>query len=213
MGQSYSFNPGATFIYNIDTNSTDFGGIDIINTGNQNLNLSWKHVLADTLIDSRFELCNSGICFLNLPHSGAMPTITPSNSGWIKFHMYSGVATGTNTIKYLVKNGSIQNDTLTFKIIVSSSTSINEVDNIKKVSLFPNPTSSETSINLVLFNPSKVNITLLDNVGQIVYQSASTLSAGSNKVNIDTRNLASGIYNVLVATENGSVTKKLSVTK
>ena len=81
------------------------------------------------------------------------------------------------------------------------------------VELFPNPTSNETSVNISLANSSDVAVTVLNNVGQIVYQSASTLSAGSNKVNIDTRNLASGIYNVLVATENGSVTKKLSVTK
>lgn len=81
------------------------------------------------------------------------------------------------------------------------------------VELYPNPTSNETSVNISLVNSSDVTVTVLNNVGQIVHQSMVTLNAGSNKLNIDTKNLASGIYNVLVATENGSVTKKLSVTK
>lgn len=100
------------------------------------------------------------------------------------------------------------------QINLSGVTGVNNVDaNISSVELYPNPTSNETSVNISLVNSSDVAVTLLNNVGQVVYQSTVTLNAGSNKVNIDTKNLASGIYNVLVATENGSVTKKLSVTK
>ena len=89
----------------------------------------------------------------------------------------------------------------------------NQKPTLLTIELYPNPSSYETSVNISLVNSSDVTITVLNNVGQIVYQSMATLNAGSNKVNIDTKNLASGIYNVLVATENGSVTKKLSVTK
>lgn len=100
------------------------------------------------------------------------------------------------------------------QINLSGATGVNNVDaNISSVELYPNPTSNETSVNISLVNSSDVTVTVLNNVGQIVHQSMVTLNAGSNKVNIDTKNLASGIYNVLVATENGSVTKKLSVTK
>lgn len=211
--QSYTFNPGKTYVFNIDTNTADFGGIEILNTGTQNLNLTWRHVLTDTLIDSRFELCNSGICFLNLPHSGIMPTIVPGDIGWIKFHMYSGIATGTNTIKYVVKNGAIQADTLTFNIIVSSATGLKETNDIKKVSMFPNPATNETSVSFNLTRSSEITIKVLNNSGQIIQQKISNLTAGLNNITIDTKNVAAGVYDVLIESKNGTITKKLSITK
>lgn len=214
ISQSYSYSPSKLYVHTIDTNSTDFGGIEILNTGNQNLNLNWRLQIVDTLIDSRFELCNSGICSLNLPVSGIMPSITSGNIGWIKFHMYSGIATGTNTITYLLKNGSIAIDTLVFKIIVSAgATGLNETSNIKKISMFPNPTNDETFVNFSLINPDEVTMRVLNNIGQIVYQTNANLNAGSNKINIDTRNFSSGIYNVILESKNGVITKKLCVTK
>ncbi len=214
ISQSYSYSPSKLYVHNLDTNSTDFGGIEILNTGNQNLNLNWRLQIVDTLIDSRFELCNSGICSLNLPISGVMPSITSGNIGWIKFHMYSGIATGTNTISYLLKNGSTTLDTMVFKIIVSAgATGLNETSNIKKISVFPNPTNDETFVNFNLINADVVTIRILNNVGQIIYQTVSSLNEGSNKVNIDTKQFAAGIYNVVISTENGTVTKKLSVIK
>lgn len=100
------------------------------------------------------------------------------------------------------------------QINLSGSTGINNVDaNISAVDLFPNPTVNETSVSISVVNSSDVTVSVLNNVGQIVYQTVSALSAGSNKVNIDTKQFAAGIYNVVIATENGSVTKKLSVTK
>jgi hypothetical protein len=92
--------------------------------------------------------------------------------------------------------------------------SIKTVDaNFSSIELFPNPTNNETALHINLINQSSVTINVLNNVGQVVYQSVSSLNAGSNKVNIDTKQFAAGIYNVVIASENGSVTKKLSVTK
>ncbi|HRG02475.1 MAG TPA: T9SS type A sorting domain-containing protein [Bacteroidia bacterium] len=214
ISQSYSYNPSKLYIHNMDTNSTDFGGIEILNTGTQNLNLNWRLQIVDTLIDSRFELCNSGICYLNLASSGAMPAITPGNIGWIKFHMYSGVATGTNTITYLLKNGSTTMDTLVFKIIVNAGTTgLNEIYNIEKISMFPNPTSNEAFVNFTMVSPNEVKLYVLNNIGQVVYNTNANLKAGSNKISINTKELPPGIYDVLIESGNGLISKKLSVTK
>lgn len=95
-----------------------------------------------------------------------------------------------------------------------TTTSIKSVDaNFSSVELFPNPTSSETSLQITLINQSTVTINVLNTVGQVVYQSVSSLNAGTNAINIDTRNFAAGIYNVVIASQDGSITKKLSVTK
>jgi hypothetical protein len=126
----------------------------------------------------------------------------------------SAYANNPTVLVKFVATSDYGNNFFVDQVNLSGVTGINTVDaNISSVELYPNPTANETSVNITLVNTSEVAVTVLNNVGQIVYQSMSTLDAGSNKVNIDTRNLASGIYNVLVATENGSVTKKLSVTK
>lgn len=93
-------------------------------------------------------------------------------------------------------------------------TGVKDIDeNFKSVELFPNPATSQTSVNVNLANASEVTVTVVNNVGQIIFQTVSGLQAGSNTVDIDTKAYAAGIYNVVVATENGSVVKKLSVVK
>jgi len=93
-------------------------------------------------------------------------------------------------------------------------TSVKNIDeNFKSVDLFPNPATAETSVSVNLNKASEVAVTVVNNVGQIIYQTVSALQAGSNTVNIDTKAYAAGIYNVVVASENGSVVKKLSVVK
>lgn len=98
--------------------------------------------------------------------------------------------------------------------LMAGFTSVKNIDeNFKSVELFPNPATTETSVSVNLNNASEVTLTVVNNVGQIIYQTVSALQAGSNTVNIDTKAYAAGIYNVVVASENGSVVKKLSVVK
>lgn len=126
----------------------------------------------------------------------------------------SAYANNPTVLVKFVATSDYGNNMFVDQINLSGTTGINNVDaNISAVELFPNPTVNETSVNITVVNSSDVTISVLNNVGQIVYQTVSVLNAGSNKVNIDTKQFAAGIYNVVIATENGSVTKKLSVTK
>lgn len=215
IGQTYTFNPGKIYTINVDTSQNNFGGIEIQNTGSQNLHLTWRWVSTDTLIDSYFQLCNSGICFLNLPASGAMPAIIPGDIGWIKFHMFSGRTNGVNTIRYALKNGSIQADTLTFIInVIGGITAIKELKNVKdKAVIYPNPSSSETTIQLNLHESSDVTVTSINALGQCVYKETANYNMGLNVINLDTEQYLSGIYTLIINTKNGVITKKLTVTK
>lgn len=214
-GQTYTFNPGKIYTITVDTSQNNFGGIEVLNTGSQNLNLTWRLNFTDTLIDSYFQLCNSGICFLNLPNSGNMPTIVPGDYGWIKFHMFSGKTTGTNKIKYVLKNSSIQADTLTFIInVVAGATAVKELKNVKdNVILYPNPSSAETTIQLNLSEPSETSISLLNASGQCIYKTSSEYNVGNNLIFLDTKKYPSGIYTITIITKNGIINKKLVVTK
>ena len=126
----------------------------------------------------------------------------------------SAYANNAAVLVKFVATSDYGNNMFVDQINLSGSTGINNVDaNISSVDLFPNPTVNETSVSISVINSSDVTISVLNNVGQIVYQTVSALNAGSNKVNIDTKQFAAGIYNVVIASETGSLTKKLSVTK
>ena len=213
-GQTYTFNPGTLFIAMVDTSQLNFNGIEITNTSTQNLDLTWALTLKDTLLDSEFDLCNSGACFNTLPVSGTMATIAPGQKGWLKLHMFSGRVTGLNTIKYVLKNGTVQTDTLTFKIYVGNTTGVKDLKNVKDwVAMYPNPTSADTKLQLTISEASDVSINALNGLGQSVYTATTHCFAGLNSIVLETKNYDSGIYTILIHTKNGTITKKLTVTK
>lgn len=91
---------------------------------------------------------------------------------------------------------------------------VKEVENnLSNVDLYPNPTVNETSVKINSTEQSEVSISVVNTVGQVVFQSTANLNIGANSFNLDTRNFAAGIYNVVITSKNGSITKKLSVTK
>lgn len=148
------------------------------------------------------------------------PTTTasfaPNTSQW-RFELVSLTAYANNptVLVKFVATSDYGNNIFVDQINLIQATGINNnVDeNISAVELFPNPTSNDATLNITVVNSSESSVTVLNTVGQVVYQTASSLNAGSNKVNIDTKQFAAGIYNVIISTENGTVTKKLSVTK
>ncbi|MBC7696071.1 MAG: T9SS type A sorting domain-containing protein [Burkholderiales bacterium] len=213
--QNYTFSPGKTFIMAVDTSQLNYNGIRITNTSSTDLDFTWELLLKDTLIDCEFDLCNSGICFNNLPESGAMPSIMPGTQGFLKMHMFSGQSNGINTIKYVLKNAALaSSDTLTFLINVGNTTGlINYNEASIKATIYPNPTVNETAVTIDLADQLDVTVNVLNGVGQVVYHSMVTLNASLNKITLDTEKFASGLYNVVIASEKGSVTKKLSVSK
>lgn len=148
------------------------------------------------------------------------PTTTasfaPTTSQW-RFELVSLTAYANNptVLVKFVATSDYGNNIIVDQINLIQATGINSnVDeNIAAVELFPNPTVNDAVVNITVVKSSEASITVLNNVGQMVYQTVSALNTGSNKVNIDTKQFAAGIYNIIIATENGSVTKKLSVTK
>jgi hypothetical protein len=216
FSQTYSFNPGKTFETYVDTNENNFGGIEVINTGALSLDLTWRRQLIDTLNGCFFDICNSGICLIGTPFNGEMPTIVPGDFGWIKFHVYSGKASGTNIVKYVLKNGLIQSDTLTYIIhVVAGITSVKELKNTKdKAVLYPNPSVNEVTLSIDLESPSSINLVITNNIGQIVaINNNEKLQAGQQKIKINTSDYASGVYSVLILTNNGVINQKLVVSK
>ena len=81
------------------------------------------------------------------------------------------------------------------------------------VNVFPNPASGIANININSVKAGEMKITFVNAIGQVVYTKNASVSEGGNNVIVDVKDIASGIYSVVVDSGNGSVTKKLTVTK
>ena len=77
--------------------------------------------------------------------------------------------------------------------------------------VFPNPAKNNAQVNVSLVNNAKIQIDVLNTVGQIVKSVKTNGQSGSNTVNVDLNGLASGIYLVNVKVDNASSTKKLVI--
>lgn len=84
----------------------------------------------------------------------------------------------------------------------------------ENLNFYPNPTSSNGTIEVVLNETAKMDIVVLNSVGQTVYSTTLAGNAGSNKVDLDLSKLRSGLYFYQVKLEGSkAITKKFVVEK
>lgn len=99
--------------------------------------------------------------------------------------------------------------------VALSGVGINEAASaVSNLSFYPNPTSANGTISLSLTESAKVNVVVLNAVGQTVYSTSVTANAGSNKVDVNLSNLSSGLYFYQVQVANKkAVTQKFVIEK
>lgn len=89
----------------------------------------------------------------------------------------------------------------------------NVTSNVSDITIFPNPASNFVKVTATLAAPSKVNVTILNIIGQVVaqmqYPAANTQFAES----ITLPNLSNGIYSLNFTTEGETITKQFNVSK
>lgn len=85
--------------------------------------------------------------------------------------------------------------------------------NVLFSTVYPNPASSNTQVTVTLAQPELVSVNVLNTLGEVVIASSHDMKPGDNRVSLNTGNLASGMYHVLISTAQGSVTHKLTVSK
>ncbi len=92
--------------------------------------------------------------------------------------------------------------------------------NIAKISanpfsfdLYPNPTNAEANIIISSVRSSNAKVAVVNMLGQLVFTKHIVLNEGITNVQLESKDFASGIYNVILETEKGSIVKKLTVTK
>lgn len=84
----------------------------------------------------------------------------------------------------------------------------------ESLNFYPNPASTNATIDVVLNETAKFDVTILNAVGQSVYSASVSGNTGSNKVNINLTNLSAGLYFYQVKVGNSkAITKKFAVEK
>ncbi|MBL4704977.1 MAG: choice-of-anchor J domain-containing protein [Flavobacteriales bacterium] len=90
---------------------------------------------------------------------------------------------------------------------------VEEESIVNSFSVYLNPATSNTNITFELSEVSDVNISVVNMMGQSVYNEAKSNVSGAQRVSLDANSMASGMYFVNLTINGETVTKKLSITK
>ncbi len=119
-------------------------------------------------------------------------------------------------VALLIDNNSTSN---TYNMVLNSVTTrwyvgVSDVKaGVQGLRVFPNPASDQAKVIFDLDNSANVSINVFDAMGRLVSTSTEQRAAGEQQATISVADLATGIYNVVIATENGSVSERLTVAK
>ncbi len=95
--------------------------------------------------------------------------------------------------------------------IVSNAVGINELSGLNNVTIFPNPSNTNTTVKIDTEVSEVVTIAIYNTIGQQVSTISEKMNSGTNTVELNTSELANGIYNVVITNSTGKLVQKLTV--
>lgn len=82
------------------------------------------------------------------------------------------------------------------------------------ISIFPNPAKETATLQFNLNYQSNVQVNVVDITGRVVSNVANTnMGSGQQQIQLSTANLPEGVYNVMIQTDGGVSTQRLTVVK
>jgi len=82
---------------------------------------------------------------------------------------------------------------------------------LANASLYPNPAKNNVTVKVSLVTGSKVQVEVMNTIGQVVKATSVQGLVGANTINVDLNGLSSGIYLVNIKADNATSTKKLVI--
>lgn len=96
----------------------------------------------------------------------------------------------------------------------ASTTSVNTIENMTSLSVFPNPAVDYAEVGFRNAVTMQVGVRVFDMMGKIVFEkAAATYESGLNAIQIPVAQFSNGLYNVQIITNNGTLTEKITVAK
>ncbi|MES2516338.1 MAG: T9SS type A sorting domain-containing protein [Bacteroidota bacterium] len=88
------------------------------------------------------------------------------------------------------------------------------LSSVSNMNFYPNPASTNAILDIQLTENTKLEVSILNTVGQSVYSTSVAGTVGANKVELNLNNLSSGMYFYQVKIGNSkAITKKFAVSK
>ncbi len=102
-------------------------------------------------------------------------------------------------------------DDLTFS--GNAPNSVGSVDKLIEAALYPNPSSDIINIDYTQITSSDVTIQLLSIDGRVIYTENKFNKSGKQKISIDVSNIDAGMYQMVITTVDGRVSKGVAILK
>ncbi len=106
---------------------------------------------------------------------------------------YTYSEAGTYTVSLTVSNSSGE-ATYTEEVMASWPVSVNEIEGLTGINVFPVPASNEVNIAYDLEAAKTLNVTIVNALGQTVKQLSEVATLGSNQITVNTTDFANGVY-------------------
>ncbi|MBC7552414.1 MAG: T9SS type A sorting domain-containing protein, partial [Taibaiella sp.] len=150
--------------------------------------------------------------------AGVLPA-TMANGTIYTATLTSTIPAGADTTKskYIVMlvnnaNGAVLNSQN--KDGVLSTAGVEEMSNgVNALSIYPNPAAQSANVEFSLETAGSVTVNVIDMNGRSIYSTITNMNSGTQKFAIPVSGFAAGLYNVIIGTDKGAVTEKLSVIK
>jgi hypothetical protein len=155
----------------------------------------------------------SGAISYNWTYSGTNVNITDdgNNKDTVYLNYASNATSGTLSVR--AWNGICEGAAVTLNIGVVVGVENYDANNLWLGQNMPNPTSANTSIEYALPVAGKIKFTVMNLFGQKVYEAENDATAGKHTVNLNVKDLASGIYYYSLEFKGKRLVKKMVVNK
>ena len=90
---------------------------------------------------------------------------------------------------------------------------VNELSDSNGFIIYPNPSDGQFKISYNSMTNEIAVISIIDKIGQVVKSAECKFISGSNKIEMNTKELASGIYNIKIQIGSNVITKRLILNK
>lgn len=136
----------------------------------------------------------------------------PNNINLGAFNIHYGTNAFASRILLISKgwtiNGDIANNYNCYPTSIYTIESQNSISNF-----YPNPTSSNASIDIFSEETEIANISVYNTLGQLVYDDKINLLGGKNIYQLNTQNFKNGIYSVSIKIGDKQIVKQLAVSQ
>ena len=155
----------------------------------------------------------TGLTLLSLPVTNAY---LPADNDWNSVSLALPNYNKPNVIVKFVTTNDNGNNLYLDNINLSQSkpTGISTLTNAEvNLTLYPNPANGIANLRINTSASFNANLSLVNVLGQTVYNKQVILNGGTNSIQLDVSELAQGAYSVVIDSKNGASIKKLMVTK